>query len=271
VAANRDRVPFFSVLLLVLVITWWIVAFWFLLRSTPNGPLIGRFLRPNYWWLVQTGIGVLALFLLSLFSRRQHAHPKRGVGFLVQMGIMVLPLLYLPTAVVSQLSPEAAGRRSFYGHQTPQLKNKAPQAPVSTSSSGEQRPRPTPEREIKAPENPSLLDLASDPEAYAEKRVVTIGRVYRDDKMPETSFFCYRLVMFCCAADATPIGVLIEYDQSKALKKGGWVRVEGILKFTDIKDSRLAKVMNLDDDRLAKIVAEKVEPTTTPKEPYLYP
>jgi putative membrane protein len=116
-----------------------------------------------------------------------------------------------------------------------------------------------------------MLDLASEPDKYVGKKVAAVGRVYRDDKMPENSFFCYRLLMFCCAADAVPVGVLIEYDKAKTLKKGAWVRVEGILKSTDIKDPRLAKVMDLDDDRLAKIVAEKVEPTTAPKQTFLYP
>jgi putative membrane protein len=84
--------------------------------------------------------------------------------------------------------------------------------------------------------------------------------VYQDDRLPENSFFCYQLTIYCCAADAQPVGVLVEYHKRIPVEKGGWVKVEGIVGFAELRD-----------DRLPKITAEKVEAINPPKVPYLLP
>lgn len=277
--SNTNRASFFSLLMLVLVLTWWIVAFCFLLRSTPEGPLVGRLIRPDYWWLVGMGAAVLILFLLSFFSRQRQSHPGRGVRFAVQMAIMVLPLLYLPTAVVSELSPEAAKKRSFYGCQPIRAKSRPPvvvasHIPVKNAShvpAQEKKVVRSIDEKTKLPADPSLLDLVWDAELYEGKTVSTVGMVYRDAHTPANAFFCYRLVMFCCAADAAPSGVLVEYDHAKDLKKGTWVRVKGTVGFAHIRDAHLAKTMNIDDESWPKIDARSVEPTKAPRERYLVP
>jgi uncharacterized repeat protein (TIGR03943 family) len=271
VHGNHQKPSFYPLLVLVLVLTWWIVAFFFLLRSTPDGPLIGRLLRPDYWWLVGMGTGVLILFLVSFFSRQRHSQPGRGVRFFVQMAIMVLPLLYLPTAVVSDLSPDAAKRRSFYGCQPFRAKNKPSQVVLPSQPVAEKTPTTMTDVKSKPPAEPSLLDIVWDAELFDGKTVSTVGMVYRDAKTPPNAFFCYRLVMFCCAADAAPTGVLVEYDHAKTLKKGSWVKIKGTVGFTHIRDAHLAKMMNIDDDTWPKIAARSVEKTEPPKERYLIP
>ncbi len=66
--------------------------------------------------------------------------------------------------------------------------------------------------------------------------------------------------MYCCAADAAPLGVLVEYDANRDLTSGQWVKVEGKVKIT-----------REGDRRKTKIVAEKVESIDPPKDQYLYP
>lgn len=255
---DRNRISFHRVLQSIVVLAW-IVAFWFLFRIE-GGPLLGKFLRADYWWLAELGTTILLIFLLSLAYHPGHDYGRRGVGLVIRMGIMVLPLLYLPTAVVSQLSPDAAKKRSFYVAQYGHIKSKTARPSTSRSSTSGNDPLPSASSDLDTRENLSLLRLIFEPKPYEGRRVTTIGIVYRDDKLPENSFFCYQLSMYCCAADAKPIGVLVEYDKSKTLNRGDWVKVEGTAGFTDIED-----------DHLPMIVAQKVEPIRPPKDQYLTP
>ena len=216
------------------------------------------------------------LFLIAVFLSDNFSTGRRGFGLLVQMGIMIIPVLYLPTAVGSNLSPEAANNRSFFTTQSRSLNqerggNISPastgiagisrrgrstytgnNAGAATSSSNrETGPRPlnggtrqaTTTRSngntgasaanqgagSKDPKGPSFLDLATDSEPYEGTRVTVEGMVGLDAKLPKDTFFCYRLAMFCCAADASPVGVLVKFHKSGTLKKGAWVKVEGLV------------------------------------------
>jgi putative membrane protein len=241
---SNMRKPSFSRLYQLAVLLAWIVAFWCLFQHMSGSPLLGKFLHPDYWWLVEVGTAILIVFVISLVYCDPHDRGRRGVGLVLQMGIMILPLLYLPMAFVAQIGPDAAKKRSFYMTQPGAILA----APVSKGSSE------------KLPENPSLLRLALDAEFYEGKNVTTMGRAYWDSELPQDSFFCYRLLMFCCAADARPIGVLVEYDKQKTFEKGSWVKVQGTVGFTTFRGRRLTKIR-----------AEKVSPTEPPKVPYLFP
>jgi uncharacterized membrane protein YcgQ (UPF0703/DUF1980 family) len=66
--------------------------------------------------------------------------------------------------------------------------------------------------------------------------------------------------MYCCAADAKPIGVSVQFEKAETLNRGDWVKVEGTVGFTDIED-----------DHVPKIMAQKMEPISPPKDQYLTP
>jgi putative membrane protein len=256
VDSDQNRPSFYRLLQLMVALAW-IVAFWLLLLGPWGTPLLGKFLRPDYWWLVEIGTAILMSFVLSLVYCAPHNRGTRGLGLLLQMGIMILPLLYLPTAAVSKLSPEAVKKRSFYVAQSGPAKDDASRSEMSGLVLKEGQGA---KKGLNLEENPSLLRLVFEPGPYEGKRVSTMGMVYWDDRLPENSFFCFQLLMFCCAADARPIGILVEYDKSNTLEKGSWVTVDGTVGFG-----------TLGDRRLTKISAEQVKPTEPPKDPYLLP
>lgn len=249
--------PSFTRLFQLVVLLAWIVAFWFLLQRLEGRPLLGKFLRPDYWWLVEMGTAVLVFFVMALVYGNPPHGGKRGIALICEVGIMILPLLYLPTAAVSQLSPEALKKRSFYLSHANGSANEA-------SFQASQEPTPNDGKgdgpADAVPEEPSLLRLVIEPEPYQGKRVTVVGMAYKDDKLPPNSFLCYQLLMFCCAADAKAVGVVVEYDKPEAWNKGDWVKVEGLVGLT-----------RLEGHRLTKITAASVERTETPKEPYLFP
>jgi uncharacterized repeat protein (TIGR03943 family) len=256
VSSNKER-PSFQRLYQLVVVLAWIVAFWFLLQELGGNPILGKFLRPDYWWLVEMGTAILVFFVMALVYCDPPHGGRRGISLLCQMGIMILPLVYLPTAAVSQLSPDAVKKRSFFLSQTFEQGGKGNfwSKPDSAAGDGADSGRVD-----EVPENPSFLRLVFKPEPYEGKHVTISGMAYVDDRLPPNSFLCYQLLMFCCAADAKAIGVVVEYDKSDTLKKGEWVKVQGSVGLTSVEGQRLTK-----------ITAENVAPTKAPKDPYLFP
>jgi uncharacterized repeat protein (TIGR03943 family) len=189
------------------------------------------------------GAVILVIFLIVLVYCDPQDCGKRGASLLVQIGIIILPLLYMPTAVTSHLSPEAIKKRSFYMAQPDTITKR--DLFSRSSRSGDSL-------------DVSLLDLVTNPGQYEGKRVSVIGQIYRDDNLPENLFLCYQLLMICCAADARPIGVMVEHDKAKSLNIGDWVKVAGTVGPAEIMGRKIIRIS-----------AEKAEPTQAPRDPYL--
>lgn len=62
---------------------------------------------------------------------------------------------------------------------------------------------------------------------YEGKQVDLVGFVYSPEFLPEQYFIIARFVIRCCAADATPIGLVVKYDWQSNFKQDEWVRVKG--------------------------------------------
>lgn len=245
-----DEKPSFENLLRTVVVLVWIIAFWILVQRVDNVPLAARFLSPGYWWLPQLGAGILVLFFIALVYCEPLRTQRRGAALVVRTALMILPLLYLPTALGSTFSLESAKTRSVnFGGSYEDLRDSAVEEAVAGHAIPES---------AEAPAELSLLTLNIHRGRYSGKRVRTLGMVYRDSSMPQEVFFCYRLVMWCCAADARPVAVLVEATQATALKGGEWVQVDGTMGIADFKGRQIVRVR-----------ADSVQPTEAPKIPFL--
>lgn len=61
-------------------------------------------------------------------------------------------------------------------------------------------------------------------------KVTITGAVYKDDPtLEKNQFVPVRLVMTCCVADLTPLGLVCTYDKVPQLKSDQWVTVTGTL------------------------------------------
>lgn len=100
----------------------------------------------------------------------------------------------------------------------------------------------------------------SDPTAFRGKDADVIGFVYRDPRSKEDEFWVSRFAISCCVADASALGLLVKTDQAAALQTDSWVRVVG--KFD---------TGEFGGEQIPMLVAEKIEPTEQPNQPYLYP
>lgn len=72
-------------------------------------------------------------------------------------------------------------------------------------------------------------------------------------------FQAIRLFMTCCAADAKPVGVTVQYDKPLNLSEMGWIKITGVPTFP-MEGGR----------RTAVLVASKVEECPAPSEPFVY-
>jgi uncharacterized repeat protein (TIGR03943 family) len=72
-------------------------------------------------------------------------------------------------------------------------------------------------------------------------------------------FQAIRLFITCCAADAKPVGVTVQYDKPLKVSEMGWVKITGTPTFP-MEGGK----------RTAVLVADKVEECPAPDEPFVY-
>jgi uncharacterized repeat protein (TIGR03943 family) len=100
----------------------------------------------------------------------------------------------------------------------------------------------------------------ADPNAFAGKEADVVGFVYRDPRNGENEFWVSRFTVSCCVADASALGLLVKTDQAAQLQTDSWVRVTGRFGMGEFAG-----------EKLPVLVADKIEPTEQPSQPYLYP
>lgn len=275
------------------VLVGWVTALGWLCRGSGDDVLLGRFLRNDYWWIVYTALGAFVALLASSALGRPHQPGTNRWRSLIQAITLALPLLFLPLAVGSDLGTEAAEKRALFTQRfvvqpTPPAKTreKAPESsPTRTEKlrpsytahvavNGSEVPRQPPDRH-KSRKFPSrnrpdttsrphhhanLWNLISNPEAFEGSDAVITGTVYKGKRLTAHSFFCYRLLMVCCAADASPAGVIVQWAGTPKLKKGAWVKVQGKAGFT-----------KFEGDKWPVIIAKSVEAMHPPRNKFLIP
>ncbi len=101
---------------------------------------------------------------------------------------------------------------------------------------------------------------------YDGKEIEMSGMVYYNDGLKDNEFVISRLLMSCCAADATYVGFLSEYDGKKSLKQGDWIRVRGVMKKGSQYNAGLQR-----EETVPKIYIKSIESMDPPKSEYVYP
>ena len=100
----------------------------------------------------------------------------------------------------------------------------------------------------------------NDPAAFSGEEARLIGFIYRDERFEADQFMISRFVISCCAADATPLGLIVRWPETDSLAEDQWVEVKGHL-----EPGRFG------EEEVLIVVADTVTPTEIPDQPYLYP
>lgn len=103
-----------------------------------------------------------------------------------------------------------------------------------------------------------MVELGTNPDRYKDYTVSAKGFIYRDSEIEKRcNFALVRLSMWCCAADMSPVGFLVDYDGKVTFEKNEWVVVTG--SFEVNKDGSL------------HLKAKSIEAGKKPEEEYIYP
>lgn len=78
--------------------------------------------------------------------------------------------------------------------------------------------------------------------------------------MSPNQFAVARLAISCCAADASPYGVMVEASSAGNYAEDTWVRITGTI----------GKTL-YNDNEIVQIDAENIEKIDAPESPYVYP
>ena len=107
-----------------------------------------------------------------------------------------------------------------------------------------------------------LIDFrtAKDPTLFEGEEAKVIGFVYRDERFAGEEFMVSRFVLSCCAADASPLGLIVRWPEGSTLADDEWVEVKGYF-----EAGRFA------GEEMPILIAESVTSTAIPERPYLYP
>lgn len=252
--------PRFSRWLQPFVFGAWMVALVYLLDSRRYMD----FLRPEFGLLLVPAVFIAMSFMITAVAGNRTT--DADVSTALRAAVLLLPLVYLIGAPDAKLGEQAFKNR-FVGTGTIASKTREP--------SGERFPWEEGQNEDEAslidttrPRSRSagecfITDLYRRADRYDGRRVVFTGMIMRDGALKEhfggRDTAVYRFLITCCAADALPLAVAVDTDQTESFDKDQWVRVSGTFSLRRIGDKTFPLVIDA-----------AIEPIEAPVIPYLF-
>jgi len=212
------------------------------------------FLRPLYGHLAAGAAAMLLLcFVCGWFVRRRrlkreaegdHVHEEHACGEAPSAWRYVWSLAFLVPIVIGLALPER-GLNALAA-----LQRGAGDPAMLAELAAQQQLAEA--REEQGYGWTTVLGVAQRLTMPEAQKVGAIGFVVRNEKAPADQFLLVRFMISCCAADASPIAVPVQWAEAHTLENNQWVKVFGQ---TDPE----AKVL----------IADKVEPAREPANPYM--
>lgn len=176
--------------------------------------------------------------------------------------VLLLPILYCLAARDSILGSQVFIQR-FTGTFAPQSQYSAFSDKSRNNSGSFALGKKTDSSTVKSVKEETILDIYRNTDFYKGRNVSVKGMIIHDEGLKRyfggRDIAVYRFVINCCAADALPLAVAIEYDHAEAFKTDQWVQVEGIFDLRKI------------DDKFYPVIAKPfVKPVEAPSFPYLF-
>lgn len=105
-----------------------------------------------------------------------------------------------------------------------------------------------------------LDEISNNPLKYEGKRVTVSGFVFKDKQFKPNEFVPARMMMTCCAADMSIVGLPAKYKLASELKKDSWLKFSGTIVNGEFNGQPMP-IINVES-------AEKIE---KPQYEYVYP
>lgn len=217
---------------------------WLLISGNSNS-----FLHPRFKPFLVIACIIIICFIVSWLLNNKEKSDTLPRSTLVRLMVVITPLVFL-YAIVEQ----GMGEHAF-------VKKYINTDPTTFFSSGNYLDNKPSAEDEKKRDRFSILEIAMKMKRLNGKRVITRGMTYKDTNVPEDHIMLFRFTIFCCAADASPVWVLIKKDKMEPFKNESWVEVNGIMKITEIKGKDIP-VIHVDE-------INKIE-TPPPSAQYLF-
>ncbi len=200
-------------------------------------------LRPGFWVLMLWALLILGLFSWAMLRQVSLSIKERQeFSAYVKLGTLIVPIFFILMAQEQSLGSYA-------------FEKKGGPASLAAVQPAVKDPTLLPD-DGKA----SILQIIENLDDWKGELITTEGMVYRNEDLPDQHFVLYRFLMVCCAADAVPLGLLVETDNAGAFEQDTWVSVRGLLS--------IQAMGGVDSPH---IKAERISPLDAPPNRYLYP
>ena len=208
----NNTLAVFSACLPAITFMVWIAAYFWLL----NGDRYKAFMQPKLRPMLILALFLLLIFVTALISqllRKKKENQTTDVW--LRAAILFVPALFLWTVYGQSLGAHALSKKVFDVDELLSLPQTSPEQLSIQDAS------------VKSA---SLLDLLKNSDEFEGTHVATEGMVFRSHTMAENNFKIFRFVIICCAADALPLWILVNSEESQNLENETWVKVEGKFK-----------------------------------------
>ena len=185
------------------------------------------FLSPKFYWLLYLSLFFFVIFasntLIKILLEKEFNDDSPAFLYLL------IPMIFFTPALKADLGSKAVERRGivFQEVQKSEEDTKKPSAPVSPSiaEGTEYKNEDGTDR---------FLKIFSESEQSVGRRVNLIGQAAFNPQLPEGSFYIFKFIIFCCAADATPSGFIVTGLDSTDVQTDKWYQISGTVEMTDV-------------------------------------
>jgi uncharacterized repeat protein (TIGR03943 family) len=222
------------------------------------------FLRPEFGMLLAVAHFVAMGFMLAAMIR-----PKTSgldVPAILRALVLLVPVLYSMVMPDTMLGNQAFKKRFTGTNNGAMSRQPAPNLSSQGSENNPDGAAPPLELENPRQESPqerTILEIFLNPNFYKGQRVVVTGMILRDEELRPhfggRDTAVYRFLITCCAADALPLAIALDSDQTGAFANDHWVRVDGIFDLQQINGKPVLMVTK-----------PQIKPVEAPAVPYLF-
>ncbi|MEM9446017.1 MAG: TIGR03943 family protein [Verrucomicrobiota bacterium] len=204
-------------------------------------------------WVILMGCLVVSLFrAIKPLDARSNTCCNEHRETWLQCAILVSPLLFIASAHDLGLGSHALEKRMTQ-FKISELDNaRVTIAPSPAKPHGITSNSDRPSLDIRA--------VCTHPKQWIGQAITTWGQVYnKPEAIGENRILLFQFLITCCAADAIPMGILVESPEAQSYTNDTWLIATG--KVTIIKHN---------DYDVVCILADKLKEIQRPSNPYLY-
>jgi putative membrane protein len=226
-------------------------------------------LSPRVLWRAYAGaaalytLGMVEVFSVFISARRAAPRPAAHHHLPPRLYPLLLPFLLYPAAEKSSTAT-LASNQTF----TPETQSLAPAIDVPAKDIPAKILSGPADRPITIDTDnftENLIAISENAESLRGRRVRIVGFTHIDDTWDDGFFVVGRLLIWCCAADASLIGIPVR-DISGLPPEGQWIQAEGQLGILDEFKTATGTL-----EQVPFIEVESIVPVDKPEMEYAFP